>query len=185
MDAIVVIAASAGGLVPLSRIVSALPATCTASVFIVWHTGSFPSILPEILSRASKLPVSFPEDASPIQSGHVYVAPPDHHMTLERGCIRLDRGPLVKHTRPAADPLFISAAEIYGEHVTGIVLSGGDGDGAAGLRAIKEQGGVSFVQDPDEAEEPSMPYTAMMSDHPDACLSVVEIGERVAALCSI
>ncbi|WP_262266225.1 MULTISPECIES: chemotaxis protein CheB [Microvirga] len=66
----------------------------------------------------------------------------------------------------------------------GIVLSGGDGDGAAGLRAIKEHGGVALIQSPEEAEEPSMPYTAMMTDHPDACLSATEIAESVAALCS-
>jgi chemotaxis response regulator CheB len=65
----------------------------------------------------------------------------------------------------------------------GIVLSGGDGDGAAGLRAIKGQGGVALIQNPEEAEKPAMPYTAMMTDHPDACLSVEEIAERVAALC--
>ncbi len=67
----------------------------------------------------------------------------------------------------------------------GIVLSGGDGDGAAGLRAIKQHGGVAFVQNPEEAEKPSMPYTAIMTDHPDACLSVEEIAKRVAALCSM
>ncbi len=78
-------------------------------------------------------------------------------LTLELGRIRLDKGPKVKHARPAADPLFISAAEAYQERVIGIVLSGGDADGAAGLRAIKQHGGMAFVQNPEEAEKPPCP----------------------------
>ncbi|EIM26564.1 chemotaxis protein CheB [Microvirga lotononidis] len=183
MNPIVVIAASAGGLEPLKQIVAALPDPCAASVFIVWHTGPLPSLLPQILSTVGRLPVSHPDDGTLIQTGHVYVAPPDHHMTLELGRIRLDQGPKVNHVRPAADPLFLSAAEIYREHVIGIVLSGGDGDGAAGLRAIKGHGGIAFVQKPEEAENPSMPYAAIMADHPDACLPVAGIAERIAALC--
>ncbi len=185
MNPIVVIAASAGGLEPIKRIVSALPDVCLASIFIVVHIGSHPSLLPEILNTIGRLPVTHPQDGALIEAGHVYVAPPDHHMTLELGRIRLDKGPKVKHARPAADPLFISAAEAYQERVIGIVLSGGDEDGAAGLRAIKQHGGMAFVQNPEEAEKPSLPYTAMMTDHPDACLSVEEIAKRVAALCSM
>ncbi len=184
MKPIVVIAASAGGLDPLKRIVSALPQPCTASIFIVWHIGANRSLLPEILNRIGRLPVIQPHDGAVIEDGHVYVAPPDHHMTLEKGRIRLARGPKVNHARPAADPLFISAAEAYRERVVGIVLSGGDGDGAAGLRAIKKHDGVCLIQNPDEAEKPDMPHTAMITDHPDACLSVEEIAQRVAALCS-
>jgi len=185
MSPIVVVAASAGGLEPIKRIVSALPDPCMASIFVVWHIGPHPSLLPQILNMIGRLPVTHPHDGAPIEAGHVYVAPPDHHMTLELGHIRLDQGPKVKHTRPAADPLFSSAAEVYRERVIGIVLSGGDGDGAAGLRAIKEQGGVALVQNPEEAEKPAMPYTAMMTAHPDACLSVEEIAKRVATLCSM
>lgn len=183
MNPIVAIAASAGGLGPLNQIAAALPYPCTSSIFIVWHIGPHPSLLPQILSTVGRLPVTHPQDNAPIEAGHIYVAPPDHHMILELGRIHLDQGPKVKHARPAADPLFISAAEVYREHVIGIVLSGGDGDGAAGLRAIKAHGGMAFVQKPEEADNPSMPYTAIMADHPDACLPVAKIAERVAALC--
>jgi len=183
MNPIVVIAASAGGLGPLKQIVAALPDPCAASVFIVLHIGPRPSLLPQILSWVGRLPVSHPDDGTLIQTGHVYVAPPDHHMTLGLGRILLDQGPKVNHVRPAADPLFLSAAEIYREHVMGIVLSGGGGDGAAGLRAIKGHGGIAFVQKPEDAENPSMPYAAIMVGHPDACLSVAGIAERIAALC--
>jgi two-component system chemotaxis response regulator CheB len=119
-----------------------------------------------------------------IEAGHIYVAPPDHHMFLEPDRIRLDQGPKIHHTRPAADPLFISTAKSHGQRVMGIVLSGGDGDGATGLRAITEHGGIALVQSPLEAVSPSMPRAAMMADHPDACLPVGEIAQRVRAFCS-
>jgi len=146
-----------------------------ASVFVVLHPGAFPSILPSLLSKSGKLPVAFPQDAASIEPGHIFVAPPDSHMILQPNRICLDRGPKIHHTLPAADPLFDSAAKVYGEAAMGIVLSGGDGDGAAGLRTIKERGGIALVQDPREAREPSMPRAAIAEDHPDACLGVEEI----------
>lgn len=103
-------------------------------------------------------------------------------MVLESGRIHLNRGPNVHHTRPAADPLFISAAQAYGAQVTGIVLSGGDSGGAEGLQAIKQRGGKALVQKPEEAFEPSMPEMAVARDHPDACMSVEEIA-KLMELC--
>ncbi len=175
MPTIIVIAASAGGLVPLRQIVSAIPAKCTASFFVVMHFGKHPSDLPTILSWSSNLAVSFAQEGSPIQAGHIYIAPPDHHMVLEAGRIRLNQGPKVNFARPAADPLFISAAKVYEKQVIGIVLSGGDSDGADGLRSIKEYGGKAIVQEPEGAVDPSMPKSAIARDHPDACLSAEEI----------
>ncbi|WP_283207325.1 chemotaxis protein CheB, partial [Methylobacterium soli] len=96
----------------------------------------------------------------------------------------LDQGPKVNHVRPAADPLFISAAETYRERVVGIVLSGYGDDGTDGLLAIHESGGLALVQDLDEAKVPGMPYAALYGDHPDAFLTAEKIGERVAALCA-
>jgi two-component system chemotaxis response regulator CheB len=182
MGPIVVIAASAGGLAPIKQIVAALPTSCSASVFIVWHTGSHPSILPEILNMTSRLLVGHGEDGELIQAGRVYVAPPDKHMRLGFGSIWLDQGSKVNFTRPAADPLFISAAASYGDRVIGIVLSGYNGDGADGLARVKALGGLALVQKPQEAEQSSMPWAALMADHPDASLPVVEIAARVAAL---
>jgi two-component system chemotaxis response regulator CheB len=182
MHAIVVIAASAGGLEPLRRIVAALPRPCLGSVFVVLHIGNRPSMLPSILHRHG-LPASFAQDGAAIEIGHIYAAVPDHHLLLEPGRIRLSQGPKVHYTRPAADPLFISAAEAYGERVMGIVLSGGDGDGAAGLRAIKEHGGITLVQNPRDAVAPSMPNAAIAADHPDVCLPL-ELARRVVSFCS-
>jgi two-component system, chemotaxis family, protein-glutamate methylesterase/glutaminase len=184
MISIITIAASAGGLAPLQRIVSALPERSTAALFVVQHIGAHRSVLPEILNEISKLSAAFAHHQEEIRVGRIYVAPPDCHMRLAPGRIRLDRGPKVKHSRPAADPLFISAAESYREQVAGIVLSGWDGDGSAGLRAIKEHGGLAFVERPDEAEVPDMPRSAIAADHPDACLSIEALAAHVAALCS-
>jgi two-component system, chemotaxis family, protein-glutamate methylesterase/glutaminase len=182
MDRIIVIAASAGGLDPLCKIVAAVREACPSSVFIVVHIGDHPSDLPTILSWSSKLGVSFAQNGAPIEPSRVYVAPPDQHMVLEAGRIHLNRGPKVHHTRPAADPLFISAAEAYGNRVLGVVLSGGDKDGAEGLRVIKQHGGRVVVQKPEEAVDPSMPQTAIARDHPDACLSTEEIA-KLMELC--
>jgi len=104
-------------------------------------------------------------------------------MLIQGNIIRLTQGLKVHHTRPAADPLFVSAAEVHGQRVIGIVLSGGGGDGAAGLRAITAYGGTAFVQDPKEAEVPSMPRSAIWAGHPDACLPVKDIAQRVRAFC--
>jgi two-component system chemotaxis response regulator CheB len=184
MDTIIVIAGSAGGLKPLRHILAELPVPCAAAVFVVMHIGPYPSVLPLLLDRAD-FPAAFASDGDPIVAGHIYVAPPDHHMILECGRIRLSRGSKVHYTRPSADPLFTSAAEIYGERVVGVVLSGGDHDGAAGLRAIKEHGGTALVQHPDEARQPSMPHAAIVTDNPDSCLSAEGIAQRLAAFCAL
>ena len=183
MSNIVVIAASTGALEPLRTIVSMLPVPCRASVFVVWHIGHHPSVLPSILSRASKLPARFAQDDVAFEPGHIYVAPPDHHLELTATRMHLNRGSKVNHVRPAADPLFASAARCFEGNVLGVVLSGKDGDGAAGLAMIKRHGGTTLVQHPDTAESPSMPLSAMMMDHPDEFLLVVEIAERVRSFC--
>jgi two-component system chemotaxis response regulator CheB len=105
-------------------------------------------------------------------------------MLIERDRIQLDGGPKVRHARPAADPLFVSASAAYGKRVIGVVLSGADSDGADGLRAIKAQGGMAFVQRPDEATIPSMPLAAIAADHPDHSLPAHEIAQRVRTFCS-
>jgi two-component system chemotaxis response regulator CheB len=179
VNRIVVIAASAGGLGPLQCIVGALPVPCSAAVFVVMHIGHHQSTLPDLLGGSGQHPASFAQHGGLIEAGHIYVAPPDHHMLVWPHHISLSQGPKVHHARPAADPLFISAAKVYGPRVMGIVLSGGDGDGAAGLRAVAKHGGTALVQDPVEAAAPSMPLSALRADHPDACLPFDEIAQRV------
>ena len=120
----------------------------------------------DALRRGRSIVIAFADDEQAIEPGHIYVAPPDCHMLIERDRIRLDRGPKVHYTRPAADPLFVSAATAYGEHVIGVVLSGADSDGAAGLRAIKARGGVALVQRPEEATIPSIALRSYRSGSP-------------------
>ncbi|MGK7871503.1 chemotaxis protein CheB [Falsiroseomonas sp. E2-1-a20] len=185
MLSIVAIAASTGGLAPLRQIVLSVPSTSTAAVFVVMHIGPYSSVLPELLKGASGLPATFAINGAVIEAGRIYVAPPDHHVLLERGWMRLGHGPKVNHTRPAADPLFISAAAAYRERVMGIVLSGRGSDGAEGLRMVKASGGRTIVQQPNEAIAPSMPLAALQRGNPDACLAVAEIALVVAAFCSV
>ena len=184
MSPIVVIAASAGGLAPLRHIVAMLPADCTASLFIVMHIGWHPSQLPSLLQAAGTLPATFADDRMFIEAGHIYVAPPDRHMLLQPQVIRLSEAPKVHFTRPAADPLFMSAARAYGRQVIGIVLSGGGVDGAAGLRTIKACGGTVLVQEPEDAAVPAMPRAAIRAGSPDASLPIGDIAQCVSTLCT-
>ena len=181
MNAIVVIGASAGGVEPLKGIVASLPGACLASIFVVEHIGDHQSNLPILLALAGSLPATFATDHGSIEAGHIYVAPPDHHMLVRPSQIRLSRSAKIHFTRPAIDPLFVSAADAYGGRVLGIVLSGTGADGAAGLRAIWESGGTALVQDPNEAAEPSMPRAALQKVPAAVCLPIRELARFIAA----
>ncbi|MBO9571351.1 MAG: chemotaxis protein CheB, partial [Chitinophagaceae bacterium] len=111
-----------------------------------------------------------------------YVAPPDHHLLIEEGFVRVTRGPKENRFRPAIDPLFRSAALAYGSRVIGIILSGALDDGAAGLWAIKQQGGLAIVQDPDDAEVSSMPMNAISAVNTDHIVPVEKMGTLIAKL---
>ena len=179
----VVIGASAGGLNALRTVINGLPKDFRAPVFVVIHTSpEGPGLLSSILDRVGPLRATTARHAEPIRSGHIYVAPPDSHLIVERGRIRLTRGPREHRFRPAIDPLFRSAAEHYGERVIGIVLSGNMADGSHGLFMIKSAGGIAIVQDPHEAEVPTMPMAALQRVNVDYVLPTVEIGSVVTAL---
>jgi two-component system, chemotaxis family, protein-glutamate methylesterase/glutaminase len=159
---IIVIGASAGGLEALKTLIANLPPTFPAAMFVVVHVSAeSPGLLPTILAHVGPLPVVQAEDQASIRAGHIYVAPPDHHLLLEPGWMRLTRGPKENRFRPAIDPLFRSAAYAFGPQVTGIVLSGMLDDGTAGLWAIKDRGGVAIVQEPSDAAYSSMPLNAL------------------------
>jgi two-component system, chemotaxis family, protein-glutamate methylesterase/glutaminase len=138
--------------------------------------------LPDILSRSGKLEAKHPADGESIQKGKIYVAPPDRHLLLEAGRIRLAKGPKENRFRPAVDPLFRSAAYAYGARVVGVVLTGALDDGTAGLWAIKDRGGIAVVQDPAEAEQPSMPSSALNNVQIDYCLPISEIPPLLVTL---
>ncbi|MBD2464437.1 chemotaxis protein CheB [Oscillatoria sp. FACHB-1407] len=180
---IIVIGASAGGLRAFEILVSQLPPDLPAAVFIVWHISpDYPSMLPQILSRVTSLPVNHATDYEPIHSGRIYVAPPDRHLLVESGMMRLSRGPRENRFRPAIDVLFRSAALSYGSRVIGVVLTGSLDDGAAGLYAIKERGGIAVVQDPLDALHSSMPRAAMKAVNVDYCVPIAAMGALITDL---
>jgi two-component system chemotaxis response regulator CheB len=179
---IVVIGASAGGVEAIGAIVADLPSNLRASVLVVLHLAKGRSMLPDILSRAGRLPAVHPEDGDPLEYGRIYVARPDYHLLVEPGRVRVVHGPTENGCRPAVDPLFRSAARAYGPRVVGIVLTGALDDGTAGLAAVKEAGGVAIVQDPNEAFAPSMPRSARALVDVDHVLPVREMALLISEL---
>jgi two-component system chemotaxis response regulator CheB len=165
---IVVVGASAGGVEALSELVRGLPPGFPAAVFVVCHIPpAARSMLPDILSRQGRLLARHAQDGEPAYPGHIYVAPPDRHLILEADQVRVTCGPPEHLFRPAIDPLFCSAAHVHGPRVIGVLLSGVLLDGVAGLLAVRAGDGVTVVQDPDDAMQPSLPLCARDRVGPD------------------
>ena len=181
---IIVIGTSTGGIEALKVLAAALPSDLKASLFIVLHIGANGlGILPQILEYSGPLPASNSRQGEAFQPGHIYVAPPDHHLLLNpSGHVRLSRGPKENRFRPAIDPLFRSAAYAFGPRVIGVVLTGFLDDGTAGLWAIKERGGTAVVQNPEEAIAPSMPRSALQHVPVDHCVTLNEMAPLLAKL---
>lgn len=183
---IVVIGGSAGAITALQTLVKGLPKDFNAAIFVVVHLSpDSPNVLPHILGRAGKLPAANARHGETIEPGRIYVAPPDHHLLVQSpGQIHISYGPKENRFRPAVDPLFRSAALAFGPRVVGVVLSGGLDDGTAGLLAIKQAGGIALVQDPEEAEAPSMPASALRHVEVDRTLKVGQIPACLTKLVS-
>jgi two-component system chemotaxis response regulator CheB len=159
---LIAIGASAGGLQAIERILGGVPPDIPAAIVIVTHRApTAPGILATILARSARLPVAEARDGDTLRAGHVYVAPPDEHLTVDRAAVRVARGPKERHHRPAVDPLFRAAARAFGSASVGVVLSGNLDDGAAGLLAIHRAGGTTVVQAPGDALFPGMPSSAL------------------------
>jgi len=183
---VVVIGASAGGIEALKELVGALPREIPASLFVVLHlpVGGI-STLPAILDRAGELP-ALPVEAegAEIKPGTIYVAPPDFHIQLADGRVEATSGPSEHGHRPAIDPLFRSAADVYGPRVVGVILSGALDDGTLGLRAVKARGGVALVQDPESAQHSGMPESAIALSPPDEVARPSRLAARIVELAS-
>jgi two-component system chemotaxis response regulator CheB len=180
---IIVMGASSGGIESFMEIVSGLPRDLPAATFVVLHVSPRGTTkFPEILTRAGHIPAAHALDKEPIRPGRIYVAPPDFHLLLRNGTIRLVRGPKENNARPAIDATFRTAARTYGPRVVGVVLSGALDDGTAGLAAIKERGGIALVQDPGDALFPDMPRNAMEAVKVDYCLPTREIAPLLVRL---
>ncbi|MES2476305.1 MAG: chemotaxis protein CheB [Verrucomicrobiota bacterium] len=175
--AAVVIGASAGAIDALSVILPALPTSFPLPVLIVVHVPGHPqSMLAELFGNRCALLVKEAEDKETIRPGTVYFAPSDYHLLVEPDfTLSLSSDEPVLYSRPAIDVLFQSAADAYGDGLTGIILTGANSDGAAGLRAIRDAGGTALIQDPATAQGTAMPRAAITAC-PDA---------RVASLAEI
>ena len=182
---IIVIGASAGGVQALSTLVADLSPDLPAAVFIVLHVPSdVPSLLPGILAHQTSLTVAHAIDDEPIIHGRVYVAPPNHHLLIEKGHVNLVHGPKENLHRPSIDALFRSAARWAGSRVIGVVLTGARDDGTLGMRLIKERGGIGIVQDPFEAPFPSMPLSVLHDVKVDYTVPLREIAPLLNRLAT-
>lgn len=181
---LIVIGASAGGVAALRALVSQLPPDLPAPVLVVLHVGAYPSLLPSLLASAGPMSAGHAEDGQPLLPGRIYVAPPDQHLLVTEEAVHLSRGPKEHHSRPAVDPLFRSAALAHGARVVGVVLTGHLDDGTSGLQAIKACGGVAIVQDPADAQEPSMPLSALRHVKVDLCLPIEQIAAALTRLAN-
>lgn len=186
----VVIGASAGGVEALLLLLPALPADTRVTVFIVLHLPrERPSLLVEIFAPRCALPVLEAVDKEPVVPGTVYIAPPDYHLLLERPShvhplpqIALSTDDEVHFSRPSVDVLFESAAEAYGARLLGILLTGANEDGAAGLAAIHATGGITVAQDPQAAHSPTMVLAALKRMQPDFILALDDVARLLASL---
>jgi two-component system chemotaxis response regulator CheB len=180
---VVVIGASLGGFDAVRLLLGGLPASFPAPIVLVQHRMSDPDgLLVELLGVESLLPVSEPEDKDPIVPGHVYLAPSDYHLLLERGFFSLSTEAPVCHARPSIDVLFQSAADSYGPSAVAVLLTGSNRDGASGARAVKNAGGRVLVQDPRTALSPVAPEAAMECTVVDSVLALPRIAERLASM---
>jgi two-component system, chemotaxis family, protein-glutamate methylesterase/glutaminase len=180
---IIVIGTSAGGLKALSAVLSELPAGIGAAIFVAQHLAADKkSYLPKLLGDVTDLPVSSPSDDEPFLHGHIYVAAPDYHLLLNGDRVRVLRGPQENRFRPSIDALFRSAARSCGSRVIGMVLTGYLDDGTVGLQTIKKRGGITVVQDPEEAEYPSMPRTALRYVKIDHTVPIADAGALLIRL---
>jgi two-component system chemotaxis response regulator CheB len=178
-----VIGASAGGVEALKALVSRLPSDLPAAVCVVLHLApTSPSALAGILARAGTLPCRAARSSEQLLPGEILVAPPDHHLVVEDGRVRLDAGPRENGHRPSIDTLFRSAAHAKADRVVGVVLSGTRDDGAAGLASITVHGGAAVVQEPDDAMYAGMPESALAQSSVDAVGPLSVLADAITAL---
>ncbi|MFJ8826601.1 chemotaxis protein CheB [Streptomyces sp. NPDC102467] len=180
----VLIASSAGGVEGLTVLLGGLPATLPVPVLVAQHLNrSRETSIVDILSRATALTVTLAEDGQVPRAGTVYIAPPDRHLCVRQGgVLSLTHEGRVNFARPAADPLFESAAKAFGAGVIGCVLSGSDGDGAQGVEEVKAHGGTVIVQDPESAPFRGMPKAAIRTRRVDFVLPLTAIGPAITRI---
>src|SRR6266566_8026904 len=181
---LVCLGASWGGLQALGHILADLPAEIDLPIAIAQHRhpDSQEGALAELLQAQTDRPVLDVEDKMPIEPRRVYIAPPNYHLLVERGSFALSVDERIQFARPSIDVLFETAAHAYGSGVIGIILTGANEDGAAGLAVVKQRGGVAVIQDPRGAAKRTMPDAAIAATAADAVLPLEEIGKFIYGL---
>jgi two-component system, chemotaxis family, protein-glutamate methylesterase/glutaminase len=181
---LVVIGGSSGSLQVIFHVLSHLPLHYPVPILLVIHRGnSADSFLLDLLILKSNLPVREVEEKEKIRQSQIYLAPADYHVLIETDkTFSLDYSEKLNFSRPSIDASFISAASAYGKHLTGILLSGANEDGAEGLRAIKERGGYTIIQDPEDAAVNYMPRKASQKSKIDESLTTEEITSYLISL---
>lgn len=165
---ILAIGTSAGGVEALRFLASHFEADFPAAILVTIHLPSRGgSILDEVLRNAGPLPAKFADEGERLRDGTIYIAPPDRHLLIDEGRLRLGYGPRENNVRPAIDPMLRSAAMCCGGRMVGVVMTGTLGDGASGLWSVAECGGVTVVQDPNDAAFPEMPQASLDRVRPD------------------
>jgi two-component system chemotaxis response regulator CheB len=182
---LVVVGSSWGGLRALARLLGDLPADFGPPVLVAQHRQlGAEELLAGLLDAHTPLQVREAEDKSPLRTGCVRLAPAGYHLLVEDRHLALSCEEEVRYSRPSIDVLFDSAARSHGAAVVGIVLTGANDDGARGLQTLRARGGYGIVQDPDDAESPTMPREALARAGADAVLPLARIGPALVALAA-
>ncbi len=182
---IVAMGSSAGGLNALTQVLRSLPKNFPASIVVVQHLSpEHKSWIAKLLGHSTTMKVKQAEHGEIMLPGTAYIAPPDEHLLVGPGKIQLAHSQLVHFSRPSIDLLFESVAGTYGSRAIGVVLSGSGRDGSAGIRAIKEAGGITIAQSPDTAEFRPMPQAAVETGCIDFVLPLEKIGSALSEFCA-
>jgi len=180
---VIAIGTSAGGVEALLYIAKRLPREFPATILVTIHLSrQAGSVLDEILTQAGPLPAKFASRGELVKKGHIYLAPPDHHLLLDNDHIALGDGPRENNARPAIDPMLRSVAVCCGPRSVGVVLTGTLGDGASGLWALGQCGGSTVVQDPTDAAFAEMPMMAVSQAGPDHVVRLADIPRLLGSL---
>lgn len=182
---VVVIGASWGGLKAVGSVLAGLPASFPLPVVVAQHRDddADDALLSRLLAERTGLRVVDADDKAPLAPGTVLISPPGYHVLVTEGCTELTVDEPVQFARPSIDVLFETAADTYGRGTVGVLLTGANSDGAAGLAEISRRGGYTIVQDPEDAERPEMPRAALAVLEPDAVARLDEIPSLLHAAC--
>lgn len=184
---VVVVAASVGGVSALQKILGGLPADFPLPILVVQHRSArMPNLLARVLGRRSALSVKTAEYGEALAPGTVYLAPPQEHLIVRRdGSLSMVDGHKIRHLRSSANPLFASAAQVFGPGVIAVVLTGGDRDATDGVQTVKQRGGIVIAQDEPSSVLFSMPHSAIETGCVDAILPLHEIATELQRLARI